>query len=326
MAWRKFKLGKDRKVAVMWFERHLEDNLFSLYYDLKSRSYRHGEYQYFTVSDPKKRDIHKAAVRDRVVHQALYDYLVKVYNPIFIDDSYSSRLGKGTYKAVARLKNFTDDLCRINRGECLAIKCDIRKFFDNIDHNILLNLLDREIKDHDIMWLVRIIVKSFKVGFCKGIPLGNITSQIFANIYLNELDYFVKSRLKLRHYVRYNDDFILLSEKKSQLCRDVEQIRDFLSSRLLLAMPSEKIIFRKLSWGIDFCGYIILSNALLLRQRTKKRMMKNLRTALERYERGNIPLKEFCGVINSYVGLLKHCHSYNIMNKIRSELIYGKII
>ena len=322
-AWRKFKIGKDKKSEVIRFERYLEDNLFSLYHDLKSQTYRHGEYHYFTVSDPKKRDIHKAAVRDRIVHQALYDYLVEIYESIFIDESYSSRLGKGTHRAVLCLKNFAQDIFKENKGECFALKCDIKKFFANIYHNILLNILKRKIKDKDVVWLIEIVVKSFKVNRHRGVPLGNITSQIFANVYLNELDYFVKKELKLKHYLRYNDDFVILSEKQDELWKNIGQIKEFLGNNLFLEMPEGKIIFRKLRWGIDFCGYIVLPNAVLLRQKTKKRMLKKIAATAEKYAKGEIAFSDYGRVLDSYLGLLKYCDSYNLKNTIKNRFVYA---
>ena len=146
-AWLVFKVGKGAKVDVMEFERNLEDNLFSLHRDLKAGSYKHGSYTHFVISDPKKRDIHKAQIRDRVLHQILYDYLCEIYEPIFIEDSYSSRIGKGTLRAVLRLKQLAEKMSRKNFGRCYAMKFDVKKYFDSIDHDILFSILYGKVKN-----------------------------------------------------------------------------------------------------------------------------------------------------------------------------------
>ncbi len=325
-AWQKFRVGKNKKIDVMEFERHLEDNLFSLYHDLQRNSYSHSGYEYFRITDPKKRDIHKAKVKDRIIHQVFYDYLCRIYEPFFIYDSYSSRLNKGTHRAVKKLGDFTEQVAKDNFGRCYALKCDIKKFFENIDHKILLELLADKVKDKNIMIILRIIIKSFNNSAGKGIPLGNITSQIFANIYLHQLDIFVKNKLKLKYYLRYNDDFVFLDGNQRTLFKNLVRIQEFVRYRLLLEAPDDKIVFRKLNWGIDFCGYVILPGAILLRQNTKRRMMKNIVTAARKYKEKELPFAKFSEIINSYFGLLKHCHSHNLKEKIRNKYIYGQII
>lgn len=325
-AWRKFKIGKNKKFDVMEFERHLEDNLFALYQELLEKRYIHLRYEYFKVKDPKKRDIHKANVKDRIIHQALYVYLQDIYEPFFIEDSYSSRINKGTHKAIKRLRRFAEEIAKRNNGYCFALKFDIKKFFENIDHKILLKLLNDRVKDKNILNLLRLVIESFNGSAGKGIPLGNITSQIFANIYLHELDIFIKSRLKLQYYLRYNDDFIILSSNKMALFKYVNKIREFVGRGLLLEIPDNKIIFRKLNWGIDFCGYVILQDSVLLRQKTKKRMMERVRELSERHDGGKSSLEDLNKTVNSYFGLLKHCNSYNLKEKIKNKYIYGKII
>ena len=174
--------------------------------------------------------------------------------------------------------------------------------------------------------MIEIVVKSFKVNRHRGVPLGNITSQIFANVYLNELDYFVKKELKLKHYLRYNDDFVILSEKQDELWKNIGQIKEFLGNNLFLEMPEGKIIFRKLRWGIDFCGYIVLPNAVLLRQKTKKRMLKKIAATAEKYAKGEIAFSDYGRILDSYTGLLKYCDSYNLKNTIKNRFVYGKIV
>lgn len=233
----------------------MEDNLFNLHQALKDKTYQHGSYQSFYVHDPKLRHIHKASVQDRIIHHLLYRYLYALFNKTFIFDSYSCRLEKGTHKAVSRLEKFTRIVSKNYTKPCWALKLDIKKFFASVDHQILLNLLQDKIKDKDIIWLLKQVIGSFhsEHGLNKGIPLGNLTSQVFANIYLNELGQFIKHHLKLKYYLRYADGFIMLS-CSNDLNQWIKRIEQFLPGRLKIELHPKKIILRKLNWGIDFFG------------------------------------------------------------------------
>ena len=308
-AWRKFRRGKTGKKDVMDFELHLEDNLFGLYDDLRNFDYKHSSYKHFQVFDNKKRDIYKAEVRDRVVHQIIYDYLSSLYEPEFISDSYSSRIGKGQYKALNTFRYFVK-LGGCNYRSCFVLKCDVRKYFDSIDQNILLNLVKEKIICEKTFAIIKEIISSYVFsGFGKGIPLGNITSQIFANIYLSNLDNYVKKELKCRFYVRYNDDFVIVSESKKKL----EEIRSkmiiFGREKLSLDIPLSKTCIRKIDWGIDFLGFTVLPKAVLLRNKTKNKMYANVNWQN----------------IHSYFGILKHCNSHNLKRKILSMDKFSEI-
>lgn len=324
-AWLVFKAGKKAKSDVVLFERNLEDNLFALASKLKNGTYKHGKYKHFVVSDPKKRDIHKAEVRDRIVHQILYDYLVKLFEPDFIEHSYSSRIGKGTHKAVLQLKKFSEKIAKNNFGNCYSMKCDARKYFDNIDHCILFDILCAKVKNEQIRLILLEVINSFHTTSGKGVPLGNVTSQIFANIYLNELDQFILKNLKICYYMRYNDDFIFLDSDPKRVCDIAKKAVIFVQKRLLLEIPKEKTVFRKLKWGIDFCGSIILPKAILLRHKTKKGMLKKLSYATEKYKKGDMAISDFVRTYNSYSGLIGHCNCYNLKNKIKNEFLYEAI-
>ncbi|MEI8104169.1 MAG: reverse transcriptase/maturase family protein [Candidatus Moraniibacteriota bacterium] len=322
-SWWSYRRGKNRKKDVMEFERHLEDNIFLLCDELKTGNYSHGRYSYFRISDPKKRDIYKATVRDRVIHQALYTYLCSIYEPLFIKNSFSSRKGKGTHRAVATLQKQIY-LIRRYRKRCWAIKCDIRKYFENINHEILLDLLRKEIRDEKIFALLEGIVRSFHTDTGTGVPLGNITSQVFANVYLNELDRFVENDLVLKsQYVRYNDDFVILGNDEEKLFEQVRAIRKFLHERLVLELPLRKTVFRKLKWGIDFCGSIIVSNGILLRDKSKKRMFRAIKSTENKLDLGKISPSDFRKILDSYFGLLSHCKAYGLKCEIRSVYLHG---
>jgi retron-type reverse transcriptase len=299
-AWYKFRRGKSGKAGVMDFELHLEDNLFGLYEDLRGSNYKHSAYKHFQIFDNKKRNIYQAEVRDRVVHQIIYDYLLSLYNPEFISDSYASRAKKGQYKAVETFRYFIK-LANNEQRPCFTLKCDVRKYFDSVDQNILFDLIKEKIKCEKTLVIISKIIQSHIFsGLARGIPLGNITSQIFANIYLNVLDNYVKKELRCRFYVRYNDDFMIISESEKELEEIRSKIINFVENRLSLQIPLEKTSIRKISWGVDFLGFTILSKAVLLRNKTKNKMYANMSAKN----------------IHSFFGILNHCHSYNLKRKL----------
>lgn len=314
-SWRTYKKGKSQKTDVIEFERHSEDNLFSLHQELYTSNYIHDKYSYFRISDPKKRDIYKATIKDRIIHQALYAYLCEIYEPIFIELSFSSRKKKGTHKAISALVEIVKNFKKDNR-RCLSMKCDIRKYFENINHKILLDILRSNVPDEKIFNLLKIVVESFHKETAEGVPLGNITSQIFANIYLNELDSFVSNKLKIKDYIRYNDDFVVLESDREKLFADILKIKLFLKEKLSLDLPQEKTTFRKLAWGIDFCGYIMLPNSILLRHKTKGRMLEKIDTASMKLNTGKISTNDYQKIMDSYLGLIAYCKSYNLKSKI----------
>jgi len=324
-AWSEFRKGKAKRHDVQIFVRHLEDNLFNLHVSLKNKTYRHGNYLSFYVQDPKLRHIHKANVKDRIIHHLLHTFLYKLFDSNFIYDSYSCRLKKGTHKGLERLEVFTRKVSQNYTTDCWALKCDIKKFFASVDHKILLSLLKKEIYDNGIIWLLIQIIGSFcschsgemlkqvqhdNDGNHKGMPLGNLTSQVFANIYLNELDQFAKHRLKNHYYIRYADDFLLLSNDKKILHRYVEILRQFLADKLRLEFHPNKVSIRRLDNGIDFLGYIILPHYILPRTKTKKRIFKKLRE--------KVSSENFNQSLQSYLGYLKHAKSYKLRRKLKN--------
>lgn len=246
------------------FERHLEDNLQELSEKTLMGDYKHSSYRQFEVFDGKRRAIHSAEIKDRIVHQAVYNYLVKIYEPIFIRDSFASRKRKGVDEAVSKAEFFLKNEFAWNYGRCFVLKCDVRKYFDNVSHAILLEILKKQISGEKIFAVMSEIVRSFKSADGKGLPLGNLTSQIFANIYLNELDRFVKDDLKWRGYLRYNDDLLFIGADKKQLTVIKEIVKNYLKNNLQLDAPEDKILLRKFGWGINFLGRIILPGAVLI--------------------------------------------------------------
>lgn len=294
-AWEEFSRGKKDKYDVMIFASKLVDNLVQLHEDLANFRYSHGGYYHFRICDPKPRDIHKAGVRDRVVHHAVHRLLYPFFDRTFIADSFSCRLGKGTHRALDRLRGMAFAVSRNHTRTCWILKCDIKKCFATIDHRILNTIIARYIPDSGIRWLLGQIVESFSSQLSGiGLPLGNLTSQLLVNVYLNELDQFVKHQLQARYYLRYADDFILLSEQRAWLADQLSPLAQFLKHRLRLELHPAKITLQTFASGVDFLGWVHFYDHRVLRQTTRCRMMRKIA------ERTSLP------VVQSYRGLLTH--------------------
>ena len=228
-AWQEFIRGKRNKLDVQKFSFCLMDNILSLHQNLINHNYKHGRYQYFKINDPKLRTIHKASVRDRLLHHAVHRKLYPFFDKNFISDSFSCRINKGTHKALNHFRSFEYKVSQNNTKTCWILKCDIRKFFASIDQNILLEILEKYIPDNNIVHLLKEIIFSFcSENSSIGLPLGNLTSQLFANVYMNEFDQFVKHNLKIKFYLRYCDDFLLLSENPKYLNDTIKNLNHFL--------------------------------------------------------------------------------------------------
>ncbi len=321
-AWGEFKKEKQNKRDVMEFERRLEDNLFQLHEDLSRKIYFHQPYETFYIYDPKFLVINKAAVRDRIVHHFVFKYLEKIYQPRFIHQSYSCQKGKGTHLAVRDLSSALRKVTGNYTKPVWALKMDIKKFFDSIDHEILLRLLKRRVQNQEMFWLLEQIVRSFSSpqGRGKGVPIGNLTSQIFANIYLSELDYFVKFILREQYYFRYADDFIFLHEDREYLLRLCGQIKEFLDNALSLTAHPQKISIRKFRQGVDFLGYALLPHRAALRTKTKCRMFKKISRKVEEYNGGLVDEHTLNQSMQSYLGIIGHCNGHRLGQKLQNEV------
>lgn len=320
LAWNEFKRGKQKRLDVQTFGFSLEDELFKLHHDLLDGQYRHAPYTQFYITDPKLRHIHKAVVRDRVLHQAVFRVLGPIFERSFIFDSYSCRIGKGTHRGVLRLDHFARRLSRNNRHNIFSLKCDIEKFFDSVDHRILFGLFRKKISDHRVLVLVKSLIDSYQKGEEKGLPLGNVTSQLFANIYLNELDQYLKHVLGLQYYLRYCDDFVIFADESKQIPVLLSQIRCFLAEHLLLTLHPRKVIVRTYRQGIDFLGYVVRPWSYTLRTRTKKRILRKVAKAKGEFVEGVINQGSFDQSLQSYFGVLSHCKGFKIKEQI-SRLI-----
>lgn len=308
-AWKEFLKGKRNKRDVQTFQYQLSDNILSLHNDLKNKKYKHGGYYAFNISDPKPRNIHKASVRDRLLHRAIYRKLYPFFDRTFVADSFSCRLNKGTHKALNRLRSFVYKISKNNTKTCWILKCDVRKFFANIDHKILINILTKYIPDKNILWLLNQIVESFySKEYGIGLPLGNLTSQILVNIYMSEFDQFMKHKLKIKYYIRYCDDFVVFLKEKKWLKNLILPIKDFLLDKLRLVLHPDKIFIKTLASGIDFLGWVHFSDHRVLRTTTKRRMIKRIKEN---------PTTE---MINSYFGLLGHGNAWKLRQEIMDLL------
>lgn len=301
-AWEEFVVGKSNKNDIQIFALNLFDNVANLHDDLADKTYKHGGYYSFYINDPKRRHIHKADIRDRLLHRAIYRLLYPFFDRIFISDSYSCRLGRGVYKAI---ENFDVKSYRVSKNNsltCWLLKCDIKKFFDSIDHKILFGILDEYIPDKNVMRLLAKVINSYHNELKNGVglPLGNLTSQLFANVYMNVFDQWAKYKLKAKHYIRYADDFVIFSRDRKWLENVIEQIRDFLLEKLNLTLHPTKITLKTHASGVDFLGWVNFPDYKKLRNKTKQRMFKKL---VDR------PLPE---ILQSYLGLLGHGNTYKI--------------
>ena len=297
------------KADVLEFSQNAEEYLHALWHELENGTYRHGHYATFQIRDSKLRTINKACVRDRIVHQAVFSKLEPVFDRGFIFDSYSSRKGKGVLAALERFEDFARTISRQNRRAVWILKCDIRKFFDSVDHDILKKRLAEKVSSPELLNLISEIIGSFETSHGKGIPLGNITSQIFSNIYLDPLDQFMKRNVKAKHYLRYADDIVILTDRKEILFEHLEHLRGFLESWLRVRLYPDKISIRTWRQGADILGYISHPNYRTVRTITKRRMRHGVRAKRWLAREGMIAPEKLQATIASYRGRIKHAWS-----------------
>lgn len=268
--------GKTYRNYALEFEINLEENLFELQAELKSGKWKPIGYTTFYIYDPKKRLINAPTFRDRIVHRAVHDVIEPIWEPIFIYDSFACRKGKGTHKGVERLTKFLRSYPPNKKVYCF--KADIKSYFASVDHKILFSIIKRKIRDEKLLSIIWRIIDSYHENGKKGvgIPLGNLTSQLFANIVLNELDYFIKHELRVKHYIRYMDDFVMLHTEKKQLWAWRDEVQQFLKDLKLSLHPEKQVVFPA-SKGIDFLGYIVFRDYRKVRRRNIHRFYKRLK-------------------------------------------------
>jgi retron-type reverse transcriptase len=320
LAWKKAKKEKTKKDYVIEFEKNLLDNLIRLQEELKSFTYKPRPLKTFILRDPKIRRISKSDFRDRVIHHALCNIIEPIFDKMFIYDSCANRKGKGNLKAIERFYIFIRKVSRngkINgrfndnqvKGYCL--RADIRHYFQEVNHEILVKIIRRKIQDEKVIWLIEQILANHSVKD-KGMPLGNLTSQFFANVYLNELDYFVKHKLKARYFIRYVDDFIILHSSKSWLEVWKKQINDFLNKELKIELHKEKTKIITLSRGIDFVGFRNFYYFRLL----KKRNIRKMLSKIYKYKNGEIQHNKLIESFQGWQAYAKWANTYKLRNRL----------
>lgn len=329
--------GKRYRADVMRFTDRLEDNLIILQNELIWGTYDVGRYNIFYVYEPKKRLIMSLLFKDRVAQQAIYRQLNPLIEKRFISDSYACRVKKGTHKAIDRLQYWMRQTERKPK-KYYYLKLDVSKYFYRIDHDILKQILRNMIDDDQLLGLLAKIIdcEDTKFGLPMGadigdvafdemlsdvgLPIGNLTSQMFANLYLNELDQFCKHRLHLHYYIRYMDDIIILHHDKKELERIKRTIADFLGDKLNLQL-NRKTCIRPTSMGIEFVGFRVWSTHRKLRRKTAKKLRKRLQYLFHAYKVGEIDKETLERSVASYRGILKHFNSYGLRKKLNEMYI-----
>lgn len=276
--------GKSQKAAVVAFRRNLNGNLLAIRQQLLEGCYEFVHYHFFTIFDPKRRTICAASFPDRVVFHAVMRICHPVFDDYQIPDSYASRIGKGTYSALERARTFC---CRY---EWFA-KLDACKYFDSIDHDVLRRQLCRLFKDPQLLLLFDKIIASYSVVEKRGLPIGNLTSQYFANHYLAVADHYAKEQLKIKAMVRYMDDILIFSHGKDELLRVVMGLSHFIKEQLQLGLHVP--VINRTCYGVPFLGYIVQSRGLRLNHRSRRRFVDRMRQLTATLNGGQITEREF---------------------------------
>lgn len=320
LAFKKARKRKSLKEDVIEFEGNLKENLTQLRIELLTHSYLPKPLITFVIRDPKTRKISKSDFRDRVVHHALCNIIEPIFDKSFIHDSYANRKGKGNLKALERFDYFKRKVSMNHARNCYVLKADIKHYFDEVDQNILVEIIAAKIKDERILWLVRVILNNHNVkNNKKGMPLGNLTSQFFANVYLNELDKFAKHILRAKFYIRYVDDFVIFSENKSVLNEQKQKIKEFLGKNLLLELHPNKCKVIEIKKGIDFLGFRVFYYHKLLRRKNTRKLRRKLDFYKVLCKENKISCDVLFAFIQGWNAYAVHGNTYKLRINIISE-------
>lgn len=288
--------GKSNQYGIKVHDKDRESNIHLLHEMLKSKSYKTSEYTTFKIHEPKEREVFRLPYfPDRITHHAIMAILEPIFVSVFTNDTYSCIKGKGIHAAARGVEKALKDVS----GTTYCLKMDIKKFYPNVDHQILKDLLRRKIKDRDLLWLLDEIIDS-----APGLPIGNYLSQYFANFYLTYFDHWIKENKRVKHYFRYADDLVILSDSKVYLHKLRAEIKEYMEAKLKLTIKDNYQVFPVQSRGIDFVGYRFFHSHILLRKSIKKSFARML------VKRSN-PAS-----IASYLGWLKHCNSKHLKKKL----------
>jgi len=335
LAARKAQRGKRFNQATAAFNHHLEEELLRLQEELQSYRYRPGPPRQFPIYDPKPRLITAAPYRDRVLHHAVCNVIEPIFDRMFISDSYACRKGRGTHAAV-------DRLTRAMRRNAYALQCDVSKYFPSVDHGILKQLLRRKIACRDTLWLLDLLIDTAPpqeevsryfpgddlfTPFMRrlGLPIGNQTSQFFANVYLDPLDHFLKDRLRVRDYLRYCDDFVVLGETKSALWQLKQAVEAFLASQLRLALHPVKQWVRPVTVGVDFLGYRVFPTHRRLLRASGYRFQRRLRDMQRAYAQEGVTLEQIRQRIAAWLGHACHADTYGLRAAVLGAAVFRRV-
>ncbi|WP_392530117.1 reverse transcriptase domain-containing protein [Nostoc sp. C117] len=325
--------GKRFRENILKFNYNLEAELAKIKTQLESKTYQPGRYKTFEICEPKHRLISAAPYRDRVVHHALCNIIVPIFERTFIADSYANRLGFGTHRALHRFTTFA----RSNR---YVLQCDIKKYFPSIDHEILKSLLRRKLKCHDTLWLTDTIIDSSNpqesvidyfpgddllspLQRRRGLPIGNLSSQFFANVYLDSLDHFVKEQVKAKNYLRYVDDFALFSDDYGFLAEARLAIEEHLNSLRLKLHPVKSQLFET-RIGASFLGFRVLPETIRVRSENLRRGQRRLKQLQRDYGQAKIEFKDVHNSIQSWVAHIAYGDTWRLRHKIFASLVFTR--
>lgn len=323
-AYLKARRNKRFRQEVLEYSLNLENNLFELQDELIHGTYEQGEYREFHVYVPKLRLIKALPFKDRVLQHAVNNLIEPIFEAQFYEYSYACRENKGGHKASSKLKNWLYG-AKIQGIELYCLKCDVRKYFDSIHLKTLYKIIKRKIKDKKLLWLTRKILDIPRKE--RGLPIGNLTSQLFANVYLNQLDVFVKEKLKVKRYIRYMDDFLILSDNKKELQEILNKVITFLDEELKLSLNDKTRIF-PVRLGVEFVGYIHYADFIKVRKSTWKRQKRGMKKATKLFRKKKITIEKFKNIFASILGHIAHADSFYTRAKIseyreKIVLLYG---
>ena len=312
-AHKKSRKGKGYRKEIILFNLKQEEYILWLLEKLKSKTYKHGGYTEFYVTEPKLRKIEKSRYIDRIVHRWVVDnFLDPAFVPQFISSSYACLKNKGMHRAALYVQNKMQHCKRIWK-EYYILKMDVAKYFDNINKNILLNILKRKIKDKDLLWLIKEILYAQKRE--KDLEIGNYTSQMFANIYLNEVDQYIKHKLKVKYYCRYLDDSVIIVKTKKEAKEILEKILNFLKENLELELNKKTQIFKS-KQGVNFCGYKINEYRMKIRDKGKRKLKKKIKHLKHKIKEGKTTSKEAKKYLAGHIGYIKYANVNNLLEKL----------
>ena len=316
-AHKKSRKGKGYRKETILFNLKQEEYIMWLLEKLQTKTYKHGGYSVFYVTEPKLRKIEKSRYIDRIVHRWLVDnFLEPAFVPQFVSTSYACLKNRGMHKACLDVQKAMRH-CKAIWGEYYILKMDVAKYFDNINKEILFNIIKRKIKDKDLLWLINEILYAQKRE--KGLEIGNYTSQMFANIYLNEVDQYIKHKLKVKWYFRYLDDNVILVKTKKEAKEILEKIKIFLKENLQLELNKKTQIFKN-KQGVNFCGYKINEYRLKIRDKGKRKLKKKVKVLKEKIKIGEITSKEAKKYLAGHMGYIQLADTYNLENKLFYKL------